>query len=292
MFSKVPFLGALIQRNAAKKEVIEELRTNPFGGYGLYFLMIDANLLTADAVEELAPLIKNVEKRLDLSDEDLEIKLPLQIEPLTDEEFDTLTYVIGDALFQFGKTFHQLNERMRRAELAGIIDMLERHKEHTASIHFEIDLEHILVPILRHCGEQVRFEQLLGKAGGIYMIVKKSDLTSRYFPSDYLRERRLQRGEVVSVELIIKQQYLQIERFNRRCFYTKKWYLYTMAHKLPKDNTKAVVHSKEGDMYSLPIIYREPVADLIDLYVYHMKDKSYDTARYRPKYATGREGIE
>ena len=284
MFRKVPILGDMLLRNAAKKEVVQELRTNPFAGYGLYHLMKDAAMLTQSALAELEPLINSVEQRLDMDDEELKISLPLQFDPLTDEEQDTLTYVIACALHEFGVNFKNISPRLRRAEIAGILDLLERHKDHTAPIHFEIDLEDFLVPVITNCGERVRLENLISRSGGIYMIVRKADQTSRYFPTEYLKQRRLNKGEAVRVNLIIKRGYLQVERFNHRCFYTKRWHLYTMAHKLPKDNRKAVVHNQEGEFYSLPTIYREPIANLIDLYLYNMQDKSYDRGQYQPRY--------
>ncbi len=284
MLKRVPILGDLLLRNAAKKEVIQELRTNPFAGYGLYHLMKDAALLSSSALHELEPLIDSVEQRLEMDDEDLNISLPLKFEPLTDEEQDTLTYVIAGVLHEFGSNFRNISPRLRRAEIAGVLDLFERHKNHTAPINFEIDLEEFLVPIIKNCGERIRLEDLMSKSGGIYMIIRKADHTSRYFPTEYLKQRRLNKGEAVRVSLVIKRGYLQVERFNYRCFYTKRWYLYTMAHKLPKDNRKAVVHNKEGEIYSLPTVYREPIANLIDLYLYHMQDKSYDRGHYQPKY--------
>ncbi|MFK7846857.1 MAG: hypothetical protein AB8G77_16270 [Rhodothermales bacterium] len=240
-------MKGLFRRSAAKKEVIAELRQNPFGGYGLYHIMNDAGLLSVNAKAELAPLIAHVEKRMDLSEEDLVVNLPLKFEPLTDEEHDTLTYVIAKALREFINTIRTHQGRFRLAAITGIIDMLERHTEHTASIHFEITLEELLGPILNHCGEQGPLSDEYAHMGrGFYIQLGNLERSGKFFPSSYVDERALQPGEVVCVTKKLQNNYFRVMRFNYACNYTQRWYLNKSRTVLSTDNAVAVVNRKEG----------------------------------------------
>ena len=43
------------EQRAARQEVLEEIKQNPIGGYGLYHLLDDAGLISRDAEKELEP---------------------------------------------------------------------------------------------------------------------------------------------------------------------------------------------------------------------------------------------
>lgn len=280
--TNLPFVRDYLQKSAAKKEVLAELHTNPFGGYGLYHLMNDAGELSTDAKEELAPIIAKVERRMELREEDLTIELPLKYDPLTDEEHDTLTFAIANALKTFVAEFPKMDKRLRLAEITGINDLLERHMDDTACIHFEIELEKILDPIFTHAARKISFESLYQAQGGVYMELRDFKGSRRLFHDEYLKERRLRKKEFVRVKKVIRKGYVEVQRFNYSSFYTRRWHLSHISHRLPRDNSIAAAHHKEGEIYALPQLYRQPIANLIDLYLYHMQDKSYDTTKYQP----------
>lgn len=283
ILGKLPYLKGLFRRSAAKKEVIAELRQNPFGGYGLYYLMDDAGLISVNAKKELSPLMANVEQRMNLSDEDLVVDLPLKFEPLTDEEHDTLTYVIGETLRNFADNFHHLEHRLQLAAIIGISDMLEHHREDTASIDFEISLEELLLPVLKTSAKKVTYSQGLSNwAKGAYMVMRYMEMSGRLFPDLYIRERNTRENEIVQVSQKLGNGYVAVKRLNYTSNYSKAWNLKIVKFKSSRNNDLAVMHWREGPLYKLPTPFSEPIRRLVDLYLYHMIDKSYDATQYRP----------
>lgn len=270
---------------AAQREVVEELRTNPIGGYGLYHLMNDAGLLSKAAKKELAPLIAKVENRLKFKDEELIFELPLNFEPITDEEYDTLTYLIAEVIRNFVDALPHASERLRLAELMGISDTLERHIGHTSSLRRELSLEEILIPILHHCGTVVnesRYGRNLSVRPGDYFHVRNLARSKRWFPKHYLSERRMNRGEVVRVEEGWPKGYFLAKRINHKARYTRRWKFFRIRKKLPKDNSLAAVFSEEGRIYRLETKFMDPVYRFIQLFEAHAPDYSYDPERYQP----------
>ena len=274
----------MLRQMAARKEVVEELRTNPFGGYGLYHLMNDAGLLSSSAKEKLQPLIENVEHRLTLTDEQLEIRLPLEFEPMTDVEYDTLTYVIAEAIREFIKDMPLDNERLMLAELMGLNDTLERHIGQTSSLRREMRLEEVMVALLRACGKGVassRYETLDVREGD-YFQMRQSARSNKWFPNEYIRERRMNPGEIVRIDRVLRKGYLLVTRLSYKAKYRRSWHLSRPRFRLRKDNKKAVVYFREGAMHRIAFLFQEHVARFASLYMEHGKDFSYDPKRYQP----------
>ena len=276
---------------AAQKEVVEELRTNPIGGYGLYHLMDDAGLISNAAKKELEPLIIKVENRLRFKDEDLVFELPLNFEPITDEEYDTLTFLIAEVIRKFVEELPHTSERLRLAELQGISDTLERHIGHTSSLRRELSLEEVLLPILYHCGTVIKGSQrrkTIDLRRGDYFHVRNLARSKRWLPGHYLAERRLNRDEIIRVQEVWHKGYFLAKRINYTARYTKKWKFFRLRKKLPKDNSLAVVYLDEGRPYRLETKFMDPVFRFTRLFEAHAPDYSYDPERYQP-YISGSE---
>lgn len=270
---------------AAQREVVEELRTNPIGGYGLYHLMNDAGLLTKAAREELAPLIAKVENRLRFKDEELIFKLPLNFEPITDEEYDTLTYLIAEVIRNFAETLSHTPKRLLLAELIGINDTLERHIGHTSSLRRELSLEEILVHLLQRCGQIIsehKYGHNLLVRPGDYIHIRNIARSKRWLPKSYLIERRMNRGEVVRVVEVWPKGYVLVKRTDNTARYTKRWKFFRIRKKLRKDNTLAVVFLAEGRIYRLQSNFIDPIYRFTQLFQAHTPDYSYDPERYQP----------
>ena len=271
---------------AAHREVVEELRTNPIGGYGLYHLMDDAGMLSKSAKKELEPLIIKVENRLRFKDEDLIFELPLNFEPISDEEYDTLTFLIAELIRKFVDELPHASERLRLAELIGINDTLHRHIGHTSSLRRELSLEQILAPILHHCGEVIKpvgsRKIHVDLRPGDYFLVRSLARSKRYLPGHYLAERRLNREEVVRVHEVWGKGYFVAKRMNHTARYTRRWKFFRLRKRLPKDNTLAVVYAKEGRIYRLPTKFMDPIHTFTQLFEAHAPDYSYDPERYQP----------
>ena len=278
-------IGRYIKQRAARKEVIDELRTNPIGGYGLYHLMDDAGLLSKSTKEDLAPIMEKVENRLKLGDEELVLELPLNFEPITDIEFDTLTYLIAELIRNFVEELPHASERLRMAELMGLNDTLERHIGHTSSLRRELSLEQILLPLIQHCGEAVqtgRSYKSVDMRPGDYFHVRSLARSKRWLPGNYVSERRLNRGEIVRVDEVWKKGYIRVKRINHSARYTRRWRFFRLREKLPKDNTLAVVFQEEGRAYRLATKFMDPVYRFTRLFEAHAPDYSYDPERYQP----------
>ena len=275
-----------MRQRAAQKEVLEELRTNPFGGYGLYHLMNDAGLLSKSAKGKLAPLIENIEHRLNLKEEDLAVQLPLEFDPITDVEFDTLTYVIAESIREFIKDLPHISERLQLAELMGLNDTLERHLGQTSSLKREITLEQIVGGVLKHCGKEVpryKGNRIVDVQEGDYMHIRNLARSRKWLPKHYVAERDLKRGEIVRVETVIRGGYMQVRRLNHKSRYKRRWSFFRIRYTLPKDNTKAVVYQEEGQFYRIVYPFREHLGRLVELYNKHSVDHSYDPERYQPR---------
>ena len=270
---------------AAQKEVVEELRTNPIGGYGLYHLMDDAGLLSNSAKKELEPLVRKVENRLKFRDEELIFDLPLNFEPITDEEYDTLTFLIAEVIRKFVENLPHTSERLRLAELMGINDTLERHIGHTSSLRRELNLEQILLPLLQHCGETIdkeRYGKHITLRPGDYFHVRNLARSKRWLPGHYLVERRLNRGEIIRVEEPWQKGYFLAKRINHSARYTRRWKFFRLRKKLRKDNSLAVVFSEEGRGHRLSTKFMDPIYRFTQLFEAHAPDYSYDPERYQP----------
>ena len=273
------------QQRAARQEVLEEIRHNPIGGYGLYHLLDDAGLIAELDKEELAPLIARIEKRLHLPDEALKITLPMPFEPVTDIEHDTLTSVIGHALREFAQALPTLAEPLRLAELFGINDMLKRHVEHTASITYEVRLEQVLVPLLKHCGKRLPYhrpDRMPNAQPGDYFHITRVKRSKQKFVSSFLKERNIQEGEVVEVEEVWEKGYLCVRRFTHTAIYSREWAFDYLERKLPRDKHLTAINKEEGILYRLDTKYAGVVKDFIELYQAHREDHSEDPTQYRP----------
>ena len=272
---------------AAQKEVVEELRTNPIGGYGLYHLLDDAGLISNAAKEELEPLILKVENRLRFRDEDLIFELPLNYEPITDEEYDTLTFLIAELIRKFVDELPHASERLRLAEIQGINNTLQRHIGHTSSLRRELSLEEILIPMLHHCGEVIHHEKSRRRRyadlrPGDYFHVRNLARSKRWLPGHYLAERRLNRDEVIRVVEVWDKGYFLAKRINHKARYTRRWKFFRLRKKLSKDNSLAVVYIEEGRLYRLETKFMDPVYRFTQLFEAHAPDYSYDPERYQP----------
>jgi len=274
------------KQKAAYQEVVEELRTNPIGGYGLYHLLDDADMLSKAAKKELEPLVIKVENRLRLKDEELIFELPLNYEPITDEEYDTLTFLIAELIRAFLDNLSHGSERLILAELMGINDTLERHIGHTSSLRRELSLEQVLVPMLHHCGDVIHQERSRRREvylrPGDYFHVRNLARSKRWFPGHYLAERRLNRDEVVRVDEVWHKGYFQARRINHSARYTRRWKFFRLRKKLPKDNDLAAVYLEEGRVYRLETKFMDPIYRFTQLFEAHAPDYSYDPDRYQP----------
>ena len=273
------------QQRAARQEVLEEIKHNPIGGYGLYLVLDDAGLISHEARDELAPLIARIEQRLHLPDEALKITLPMPFEPVTDIEQDTLTSVVGQALREFARALPNLEESLRLVELFGINDMLKRHIEHTASIAYEVRLEQVLVPLLKHCGKHLRYyrpDRTTNAQPGDYFHVTRLKRSRQKFSRQFLEERSIQEGEVVEVAEVWEKGYLCVHRLSYTGEYSREWAFDYLDRKLPRGEHLTAIHKDEGILYRLDTKYTGVVTDFIELYTAHREDRSDDPTQYRP----------
>ena len=276
----------MFRQRAAHKEVLEVLRTSPIAGYGLYHLLDDAGLISRRTEEELQPILLSVEKRLRLDDSNLDISLPLKFEPLTDEEFDTLTYLIGELIRNFIETLPHNSAELTLAELRGINVTLEKHIGQTSSLKRELTEEQVLFPLLRAWGEEFRHNETYKTREireGDYFHVRNLARSMRWFPKRYVIERRLNRGEVVRVEEVWRKGYLRVQRLGYTARYSRKWGIYRARKQLPKDNHQAAVYHEEGRLYRLDPRFIKPVLHFTELLSHHSIDYSADPERYRPQ---------
>ena len=276
----------MFRQRAAHKEVLEVLRSSPIAGYGLYHLLDDAGLISNRTKTELEPLLIQVEKRLRLNDSELELTLPLKYEPMTDEEFDTLTYLIGELIRNFIEALPYNSAELTLAELRGINSTLEKHIGETSSLKREVMEEQVLFPLLRAWGEEFKPYDLFKTReirAGDYFHVRNLARSMRWFPKAYVIERRLNRGEVVRVLDVWRKGYLHVERLGYKARYTRKWRIRRTRQQLPKDNKEAVVYHQEGRLYRLDPLFVNPVLEFTELFQHHSIDYSSDPERYRPR---------
>ena len=277
--------GRRAEQRAAFREVLVEIRHDPMAGCGLYYLMDDAGLLSDKAKEALAPLIDGIEHRATLDEADLKIKLPMAFEPITDVEQDTLTAVIADALKTYARSLPRLDEREKLLELLGLNDVLRRHATHTAPLTFEIDLDDVLDPLLKHCGQRLRpyrKDRLSEGQPGDYFMATRLKARTRRFPRKYVAERDMEKNEVVRVEKIWQRSYFRVRRLSRRARYTRRWRLASAGTRLAKDDAVAVVHHEEGQLYRIDERYEAAVADFIKCFTLHLADQSANPFTYQP----------
>ena len=273
------------QQRAARQEVLEEIRHNPIGGLGLYHVLDDAGLISQAARDELAPLIARIEQRLHLPDEALKITLPMPFEPVTDIEQDTLTSVIGQALREFARALPNLDEALRLAELYGLNDMLKRHSEHTASIVYEVRLEQVLIPLLKQCGQHLRYyraDRMPNAQPGDYFHITRLKNSRQRFSQQFLEERSIQDGEVVQVAEVWEKGYLCARRLSYTGEYSREWAFDYIDRVLPRGEHLTAIHKDEGILYRLDTKYTSVVEDFISLYKTHLEDHSNDPTQYRP----------
>ena len=273
------------EQRVAEQEVLEEIRQNPIGGYGLYHVLDDAGLLSRRAKKELAPLIAGIAQRLHLDEESLKISLPMPFEPITDVEYDTLTFVIGQALQEFARELPHADEPLRLAQLLGINDMLERHVSDTAAITYEVSLEQILYPLLQHCGERLPFyrpDRRSNARPGDFFCVTQLRRSRQKFSRTFIEERNLQEGEIVQVEEVWDKGYVCVLRLMHTSDYSREWTFDYIQRKLPMERLLTAIHHEEGELYRMNTRYEGAVLRFIGLYQLHMKDQSIDPAKYQP----------
>ena len=276
----------MFRQRAAHKEVVQVLYTSPIAGYGLYHLLDDAGLISNKAKVELEPVLLLIEERFKLDDSELDIRLPLKFEPLSDEEFDTLTYLIGELIRNFVEALPHNPVELTLAELRGINATLEKHIGQTSSLKRELTEEQVLFPLLRTWGEKFRPHETYKNREirpGDYFHVRNLARSMRWFPKKYVIERRLNRGEIVRVQEVWRKGYLRVQRLGYTARYTRKWGFYRARKQLPRDNRQAVVFHEEGQLYRLDPLFIKPVLNFTELFQHHSIDYSYDPDRYRPR---------
>ena len=273
------------QQQAARQEILEEIKHNPIGGYGLYHVLEDAGLLSKETKKELQPIIARIAPRLNLNEEALKITLPMQFEPITDIEHDTLTAVIGKALKEFGRAIPNLEDSLRLAELFGLNDMLERHLKHTAAIDYEVRLEQILVPLLKHCGKRLPYhrpDRLPNAQPGDFFHITMLRRSKQRFAKQFMAERNIEEGEVVQVDEVWEQGYLRARRLSYASTYSRAWMFEYLNRQLPQEGHLTVVQKDEGLLYRLNARYEKVINQFVTLYRAHLPDQSEDPTMYRP----------
>ncbi|GAB5521312.1 MAG: hypothetical protein RhofKO_35630 [Rhodothermales bacterium] len=273
------------KQEVAHNEVLEAFYTDPIAGYGLYHLMRDADLLSEAAQEDLQPLVANAAHRLTLDEDDLRIQLPMQFEPLTDVEHDTLTYVIARAIDELLRDLPRADEPLRLAELMGINATLERHIEDTASFTHELRLSQVLSKLVQCCGTPIEFrrpDQSVNAQEGDFFIVTDLKQARRRFLKEFLLERDLEPGAVLQIIDVWPHEYLRVERFSKQVAYSKEWFFQRPYRALPQKPNQAVVHRREGSLYRLDARYENAVTRFIELYQQHQADQSPDPSQYQP----------
>ncbi|MEM6646389.1 MAG: hypothetical protein AAF730_09055 [Bacteroidota bacterium] len=273
------------KQEVARNEVLEAFYTDPIAGYGLYHLLRDAGLLSAAAQDELQPLVANAAHRLTLDEAALRIQLPMQFEPLTDIEHDTLTYVIARAIEELLRDLPSTDAPLRLAELKGLNTTLERHRDDTASFTHELRLADVLAKLVRCCGTAIDFERAdrsVNVEVGDFFVVTDLKQARRRFIKAFLDERNMDAAEVLQVVDVWPHGYLRVERFGKQVAYSQEWFFQRPYRALPKEPTQAVVHRREGQLYRLSPGYAEAVARFIALYQQHQADHSPDPTHYRP----------
>lgn len=274
------------EQRAARQEVLEEIVQNPIGGYGLYRVLDDAGLISREAKKELEPLIASIEQRLHLGEDELKITLPMPFDPITDVEQDTLTAVMAQALQEFADELPRLDEQLRLIELLGINDMMQRHLDHTASIVYEVSLEHVLHPLLQHCGEKLPFyrpDRMANARRGDFFRITQLRRSRQKFSKQFIEERNIQEGEIVQVEEVWDKGYLCALRLVRTADYSREWTFDYIGQKLPNERLLTAVHKKEGELYRISDKYEAAIRRFISLYQLHMDDQSLDPGIYQPK---------
>ncbi len=285
MIDRLLFRKRRAEQRAAKQEVLEEIRQNPIGGFGLYQLLDDAGLISRDAKKELKPLITSIEQRLHLDDEALKISLPMPFEPITDVEYDTLTAVIGKALREFARALPHLDEQLRLVELLGINDTLQRHVPHTAAIVYEVSLEQILHPLLLYCGKHLPFyrpDRMSNAQPGDFFRITELRRSKQKFSRKFIEERNIDEGEIVQVDEVWDKGYLRAQRLTRTSKYSREWRFDYLQRSLPNEEQLTAVHKDEGELYRLNTKYEGAVIRFIGLYQAHMEDQSIDPTTYQP----------
>ncbi len=126
-----------IRQRVAYHEVVAAFHDDPIAGYGLFELLCDSHLLSARSQKALEPYVRNVDQRLALHEDDWKVRLPLKFEPITDQEYDTLTFVIAEALRELYRDLQSAHDDILIAQLRGINNTLQRHSHQTASISNE-----------------------------------------------------------------------------------------------------------------------------------------------------------
>ena len=247
--------------------------------------MNDNGLLTDEAQEKLSPLVENVRHRLSLQDSDLKLHLPLKYEPLTDVEYDTVTYLLARAIKEFARDIQYVNDDLLLAEIVGLNDMMERHQPYTASIDIELRLEEILPHLFKRFARPQSFfraDQLPRADVGDYFAILDLEESRRRFPRDYIKERHLRQNEFVRVEKVLKRGFAYVSRLNYVGAYTQKWEFYEAGVIQPADPFSAIVYWKEGQLFKVDPRYQQHIDTFIANYLDHMTDRSVDPTHYQP----------
>ena len=277
-------------RAIAKNEVLALVRESPSAAYGLYCLLMDAELLSRSAKAELEPLMRKIEHRLTLGEEPLPITLPLPFEPLTDVEFDTLTLVIGRALKEFAHQLPTTDPDRRLPELLGLNALLRQHVQHTASLTYEVTLNALLEPLLRHCGDVFASNTPDGGSvvePGDFFQINRPGRSKRHFYKAFLSERNLAQGSFVRIDEVWSHGYHRARFLLGGTQYSQAWVIEKVRRSVPQKGHLTAIHAKEGTFFRPHARYAAAIDDLIELYRAHTVDLSADPKTYQPTGKTG-----
>lgn len=275
------------RKQAAYQEVVEAFQSDPIAAYGLYLLVNDSGLLSRRAQRRLRPFVENVEHRMQLTDDALKIKIPMDFDPITDVEHDTLTYVIAEALREFTRDIDSVKDKLLLAQMRGINSILERHASHTASISFEIDICAVVGKLLDRCAKGKKYQQPDGTSNiedGDYFVVSRLRQFDTSFTKSYRDERNLKVGDIVECTTDWGRGYVTAFRLSGESNYTRIWSIHQVRKALTPDSALVIIHEKEGHFVSPLPHYRSAVNNFVELICTHDLDRSPDPTTYSPDY--------
>ena len=287
LFAKLHFGLNRRRKKTAYREVVDAFHQDPIAAYGLYHLISDTGLLSASAKRQLKPYVTNVETRLTLSEDDLQIKLPMKYEPITDVEHDTLTFVIGEAIREFDKDIQSANETLLLAELRGINSILGKHSSHTASISHELDINILVRNLLLRCGTRKKYQRPDGTSNiepGDYFIISRLRKADSFFTGVFREERNLDIGDVVEIKTDWGSGYATATRLAGQSNFTRAWTIHQVRRAIPPKGDLVIVHAKEGIFYVPKPRFKVSVDQFVKLICHHDADMSLDPTLYSPDY--------
>ncbi|MCB0717684.1 MAG: hypothetical protein KDD65_04525 [Bacteroidetes bacterium] len=275
------------RQQAARREVIAAFHSDPIAAYGLYELLLDSDLLSAGTQRLLMPYVQEVEHRMSLSDDELEIQLPIQITPITDGEYDTITAVIARALREFHDDLsNEADIRKLHAELRGVCDSLKRHQKHTASITYEIDPMELIRDVVGRFGKvRPRERKKIGPplAVGDFAEMLNDNPIRRAFSQGLMNERDLGEGDIVVVDKLLESGYAVAKRIIGKSRYTVPWSIPKLNYNVSMNPNEVLLHRSEVRAIDVELPYRRLIDEFIELITIHIVDYSLDPARYQPR---------